>query len=345
MFPSSFHIGYKILVHWLVAVWMVLFFWPKTAAATSPDSVRTWDFVVNPSLKVNQRYFDNWSADGNSLVSFTASFVGKAKYTHPLFIWDNDINTAFGISWQNLDAERGLESRRKSDDRIDATSTLSMRLKNKWNINATANLKSQYWDGYKYAAPDTTLLSSFFAPAYLTTAIGFEYKREFWNVSYSFITGKTTFVTNERVIEAGQLYGVDTAGGRRIQPAIGSYFKFYFMKDVRPKLNLYFRSEFFYDYNKPGMLTKAGRMPESRKTAWQKFGYSLIHETDIDLETTLAYRFSNNMSLSFSCRLKYDTDFMKDGEVSQGKFGSWQVYQWAGLEIYMNWKKTASHTI
>lgn len=332
---------------WLILLIMLIAAPALDAQASTEggDSLRTWDFSLNPSLKGTQRYFENWSADGNSLISITAAFIGKAKYTHPNFIWDNDVNTAFGISWQNLDGERGLESRRKSDDKIDATSSLSLRLKNKWNVTASANFKSQYWDGFQYTTTDTSLLSTFFAPAYLTTSIGFEYKRDFWNVAYSFITGKTTFVTNERVILAGQLYGVDTTGGRRIQPAIGSYFKFYFMKDILPKLNLYAKAEFFYDYNKPRLLNKAGTMPSDKTSTLQQFAYCLAYETDVDFESTVAYRFSNNLALSFSFRLRYDTDFMKNGEISQGKFGKWQVYQWSGIELYLNWKKTSEHLI
>lgn len=306
--------------------------------ADGKDSAARWDVSLNPSLKANQRYFDNWSADGFSMVSLTGSFIGKAKYTHPLFIWDNDANVAFGISWQNLDGEKGLESRRKSDDNLDLASTYSMRIKDRWNVNATASFKSQFWDGFKYTTADTSLLSTFFAPAYLTTALGFEYKRDCWNMSYSFITGKTTFLLNERVVDAGQLYGVDTTGGRRVQPAIGSYFKFYFKKDLFEHFNLYARLELFYDYNKPRNLVKAGKMPEAYVTGWQQFAYCMGHETDVDFETTLSYRFSSHLALSFSCRLKYDTDFVKDGEMSKGKFGAWQVYQWAGMEVYLDWK-------
>lgn len=332
-------------LHFIITLAAILVTTTANALPASPDSTSKWDVSLNPALKTTQRYYENWSADGNSLVSLTATFIGKAKYTHPRFIWDNDINTAFGISWQNLDGERGLEARRKSDDKIDLTSSLSMRLKDRWNINATANLKSQYWDGLQYSATDTALLSTFFAPAYLTTALGFEYKRDCWNVSYSFITGKTTFVTNERVVAAGQLYGVDTTGGRRVYPAIGSYFKLYFNKDILPKLNAYLRVELFYDYNKPSILTSKGLMPTDITSPWQKFGYSLFHETDVDFETTLAYRFLDHISLSFSCRLKYDTDFMRNGQTSQGKFGAWQVFQWAGLEIYLDWKKSTQHAL
>lgn len=313
-----------------------------TMPPDTPDSVTKWDISANPSLAGSQRFFDNWAADGYSLVALTGTFVGKARYTHPRYIWDNDINTAFGISWQNLDDIRGLESRRKSEDKIDLTSTFSMRMHNLWNLNATANLKSQYWDGYKYAATDTSLLSSFFAPAYLTTSLGFEYKRDAWNVSFSFITGKTTFVTSQRVIDAGQLYGVDTTDGRRIQPAIGSYFKFYFKKDIRPQLNLYAKIELFYDYNKPSILRKAEHIPADRITPWQQTLYCIWNETDIDFETTIEYRFLDHLALSLGCRLKYDTDFLKDGKPSEGKLGAWQVYQFSGLQLYLDWKR--SHT-
>ena len=83
---------------------------------------------------------------------------------------------------------------RKSDDKIDFTSTFSLKMKHNWNCNASVNFKSQFYDSYKfYADPmqEPTLISALFAPAYLLTSLGFEYKKEYWNASFSFITGKT----------------------------------------------------------------------------------------------------------------------------------------------------------
>lgn len=307
----------------------------------------TWSTTSKPALKVDHKYYNNWSSTGNSQISLISSSLGNYKYTHPKYIWDNVVDLAFGLYWQDLDGNQTLESLRKNDDKIDITSTYSMRLKNSWNVNASANFKSQFYDGFQYGE-DTVLVSTCMAPGYLTTSLGFEYKKDFWNVSLSFLTGKTTFLVSDRVIDAGQLYGVDTTGGKRAYFALGSYIKLFFKKDIAPRLNLYTRFELFYDYNKPSQKVSVNDWNSDKlqryNTYLKRSGYCLFHDTDVDFELTLEYRFSSWLAAYFSCNLKYDTDFATQDPdnanlmlPSKGLLGPWQFYESAGLQIYFNW--------
>ena len=325
-----------------------------------------WTTSSTPALKVDGHYYNNWQATGISQVSFISTFNGNYKYTHDKFTWDNVVDLALGLYWQDLDGDTtqhgfaALESRRKNDDKIDLTSTFSMKLKNAWNVNASANFKSQFFPGYKYSTTDTLLISSFMAPAYLTTSIGFECKKEFWNLSLSFLTGKTTFLLDEYVIAAGQLYGVDTTGGRRIYAGLGSYVKFYYKKDIAKNLNFYTRIELFYDYRKPhfrDINTQSlidglgeGEVFEADYNTWPvdmvngglptgffpRTGYTLFHDTDIDFEFKLEYRFSNFFAAYMMARLKYDSDFNQMSTLIPNTY--WQLYQSAGVQVYFNWK-------
>lgn len=311
---------------------------PDTSAAV----MKYWTTNSTPALKVDEKYYNNWASSGNAELAVITTFVGDYKFTHSKYIWDNAVDLGFGLYWQDLDGNMSLESLRKNEDKIDLTSTLSMRLKNDWNVNASVNFKSQFYKGYKYAAAgndvDRDLVSNFMAPGYLTTAVGFEYKREFWNVSASFLTGKITYVCDPDVIAAGQLYGVDTTGGRRSYTALGSYLKFYFKKEVLPKLNLYTRIEFFYDYFKPNRRNWDIVDVSYQKNAFSRFGYCLRYDTDVDFELTLEYRFLRWLAAYFSCNVKYDTDFATNGIPNSGDFGLCQVYQSAGLQFYFNYK-------
>lgn len=325
-----------------------------------------WTTSSTPALKIDGHYYNNWQATGISQISSISTFNGNYKYTHEKFTWDNVVDLALGLYWQDLDGDttqRGfstLESRRKNDDKIDLTSTFSMKLKNSWNINASANFKSQFFDGYKYTTTDTLLISSFMAPAFLTTSIGFECKKEFWNLSLSFLTGKTTFLLDDRVIDAGQLYGVDTTGGRRVYAGLGSYVKFYYKKDIAKNLNFYTRIELFYDYRKPHYrdlntqnvldALADGESYVGDYNTWptdmvdgaipsgflSRTGYSLMHDTDIDFEFKLEYRFSNFFAAYLKARLKYDSDFNQMSTLFPNTY--WQLYQSAGVQIYFNWK-------
>ena len=224
-----------------------------------------WVTSTSPSLKIDEAYYNNWSAAGNARLALTAAFNGSYKFTKGKNIWDNLVDLAFGIHWQDLDGKTSplLESLRKNEDKIDITSTYSRALKKSWNVSAMANFKTQFYKGYQYGE-DTVLISNFMAPAYLTSSIGFEYKKEWWNVSLSFLTGKTTFVCSDSLIAHGYNYGVIQDSARYARTGrynyaytgVGSYIKFYMKKDIAKNLNLYVRAEMFYDYMKCSNLKR-----------------------------------------------------------------------------------------
>lgn len=317
-----------------------------------------WVTSTSPSLKIDEAYYNNWSAAGNARLALTAAFNGSYKFTKGKNIWDNLVDLAFGIHWQDLDGKTSplLESLRKNEDKIDITSTYSRALKKSWNVNAMANFKTQFYKGYQYGE-DTVLISNFMAPAYLTTAIGFEYKKEWWNVSLSFLTGKTTFVCDDNLIRDGYTYGVpqdsaDFANGKYKHAyfGLGSYIKFYMKKDIAKNLNLYVRAEMFYDYMKCSNLKREQNSRQelierdyAHMTGGQRFGFSLWHEIDYDLEVRLEYRFSSWLAAYAGFQMKYDSDFRSTNEygqnvINKGDMGALQFFQTAGLQVYFDWK-------
>ncbi len=339
--------------------------------ATADDSTATpkgvWTTSSTPALKIGEFIYHNWSATGNSQIDITATFFGNYKYTHPKFVWDNVVDLAYGYAWQDLDnsAEDSVggrfETHRKSNDKIDLTSAISWKAYKDWGASFTANFKSQFGKGYTYEGIGynaiATEVSSFLAPGYLTTALSFEHKKENWSVSLSFLTGKTTFVIDDSLIVHGNNYGVIQDEGfdpadpttydliKHSYFALGSYLKAqYLKKDILPSLDLYARLELFYDYKKPKNMGWGDNMAtDSRYTlgeeeTWaelQDFGWFKRRgfETDLDFELKLDYRFSKYIAANFAVNLKWDTDFS-----GMGKWGHWQIYQMAGVQIFFNWK-------
>ena len=337
-----------------------------------------WATSSTPALKISEQIFNNWSKSGNSTFDITSSFFGNYKYTHPKYVWDNVVDLAYGFAWQDLDPEGVLfETRRKSNDKIDLTSALSWNAYKGWGASFTANLKTQFGNGYEYdgvgqIAEDTKRkVSMFFAPAYLTTALSFEYKKTDWSVSLSFLTGKTTFVMNDSLIREGHDYGVIQEDGfyndrlnygkiKHTYFALGSYIRAqYLKKDIVPNLDLYARIELFYDYQKPKNM---GWKAIDKASSWEEVGTDtkytgvetttedgLKHmkgmnwiqrrafETDLDMEVKLDYRFSSHIAANFALNLKYDTDFS-----GMGRGGHWQLYQLAGVSLFFNWKTPRS---
>ncbi|MBP3764144.1 MAG: DUF3078 domain-containing protein [Bacteroidales bacterium] len=356
----------KRIITTLCAAFTMAAIMPATAQENTTGG--TWSTSSTPALKISEFLFNNWSSTGNSQIDITGTFFGNYKYTHSRYIWDNIADLAYGYAWQNLDPndDTYFETRRKSNDKIDLTSALSWKPFSSlpdWGASFTVNLKTQFGSGYEYTGTGSsqtqTLVSSFFAPAYLTTALSFEYKKPDWSVSFSFLTGKTTFVINDELIADERFYGV-------IQPdnfdktnsstfthayfALGSYIKAqYLKKDILPSLDLYARLELFYDYKKPSnmawnddALTMEGEskytLSDSDDESWEdlaKKGWLArrAFETDLDFEVKLDYRFSKHIAANFALNLKWDTDFS-----GMGSWGHWQIYQMAGVQIFFSWK-------
>ena len=327
----------------------------------------TWSTSSTPALKASEFMFNNWSKTGNSQIDVTGTFFGNYKYTHPKFVWDNVVDLAYGYAWQDLDNSTAdsvgglFETRRKSNDKIDLTSAISWNAYKGWGASFSANLKTQFGAGYEYDGiginQTETKVSRFFAPAYLTTALSFEHKKDDWSVSLSFLTGKTTFVYDDSLIAADRTYGViqpdnfdptDPKTFSHAYFALGSYIKAqYLKKDLLPNLDLYARIELFYDYKKPHNMawnTDATVMGTDSKyllaegETWDNLSqYTWLKkrafETDVDFEMKLDYRFSEHIAANFALNLKWDTDYS-----GIGKWGHWQVYQMAGLQVFFSWK-------
>ena len=337
----------------------------EDSAAATEKPKGQWTTLSKPALKISEFFFENWSKSGNSMIDLTSTFFGNYKYTHPKYVWDNIADLAYGYAWQDLDnsKEGGLfETRRKSNDKIDLTSALSWKAYKDWGASFTANLKTQFGEGREYTGiedKEGTVVSRFFAPAYLTTALSFEYKKTDWSVSLSFLTGKTTFVYDDTLIAHGLNYGVIQNDDFDINDpstydkmnhvyfALGSYIKAqYLKKDILPNLDLYARLELFYDYAKSKNMAwdKMIEEPEKSKYAlcegesWEdlnKKGWMQrrAFETDLDFELKLDYRLYKFISVNFALNLKWDTDFN-----GMGKWGHWQMYQMAGLQFFLDWK-------
>lgn len=358
----------KILFFAAIAVFAFSVATAQNDSTEAPQKQGSWTTSSSPALKISEFMFNNWASSGNSQIDVTGTFFGNYKFSHPKYVWDNIVDLAYGYAWQDLaEGDTLFETRRKSNDKIDITSAISWKIYKDWGASFTANLKTQFGAGYEYsgigAAQTQKQVSGFFAPAYLTTALSFEHKKENWSISLSFLTGKTTFVCNNDLIDSGYTYGViqdddfKLADGT-LNPArsythayfaLGSYVKaMYLKKDLLPKLDLYARAELFYDYKKPKNMAWGDNMATESKYSLvedetfddlMKYNWfkKRVFETDFDLELKLDYRFASFLSANFALNLKWDTDFN-----GMGKWGHWQIYQMAGIQLLFNWKTPKS---
>ncbi|MBQ0016391.1 MAG: hypothetical protein KBT04_05355, partial [Bacteroidales bacterium] len=109
--------------------------------------------------------------------------------------------------------------------------------------------------------------------------------------------------------------------------ALGSYFKFYFKRDIFPNFNLYMKLELSYDYNKVRRVDWS--LDPEYVTTEERTWRSIFHHTDINLECSINYKLSKWLAISGTLNMKYDTDY-----ANVGSFGHWQMYQLAGLRFF-----------
>ncbi len=174
------------------------------------DSVKYWSFKSLSLLTLNQNVFVNWASGGDNSLSGKAAIDYDLTYQRRKFTFDHGGNMAFGLVGYT---DHRIE---KTDDKIELLIAFSHQTSKNWSLTALTTLKTQFADGYKYP-DDSTLISSFFAPAYLTISFGFNYKPDkTFQLFLSPLSGKMTFVKNQRLANIGA-YGVkkavlDTAG-------------------------------------------------------------------------------------------------------------------------------------
>ena len=175
-------------------------------------------------LNINQLALSNWAAGGENSWSGKAFANFALVYHIRTFEQKLTGNFAFGIA---RFADRRIE---KQDDKIDLTYALTFDSKTQWNLSMVATFNTQFAHGYKYPN-DSTLISTFFAPAYLTVSAGYSYKTkgDRFQIFMSPMAGKVTFVMNQELADKGSFgvkkgyYDQDSVWipGENIAPAIG----------------------------------------------------------------------------------------------------------------------------
>ena len=248
-----------------------------------------FSFHGNYGLNINQLALSNWAAGGEN------TWTGKAFSNFELVYHKRRFEQkligafAFGIS---RFADKRIE---KQDDKIDLTYSLSLDSKTQWNISAVATFNTQFADGYKYPN-DSTIISTFFAPAYLTVSAGYSYKTkdDRFQIFMSPMAGKVTFVMNQELADKGS-FGVkkgyyDQDGtwipGENIAPAIGINVIINYKQPISKSINYTTMLNTFYNYLE--------RRDDDRL------------RLDVNWENTIHFNITKFLSTILFVHLKYD---------------------------------------
>ncbi|NLO50687.1 MAG: DUF3078 domain-containing protein [Bacteroidales bacterium] len=225
------------------------------AAQNTPDSLQKWKISGVTSLTLNQASFSNWTSGGENSVAVSA--LGKlfADYTHGNFSNNNALTLKYGMLKKESD-----DHARKSEDLIELISQFNQKFSKDWSATGQLNFNTQFANGYTYP-DDSTVVSKFMSPAYLTIAPGLLYKPvEYFSILMTPITARTIFVLDQDLADVGA-YGVDAAtydsidgvrvktdDGKNVKLKLGAFVEFYFKKEIKTDLTLESRLNLFYNY-------------------------------------------------------------------------------------------------
>ncbi|OON65824.1 DUF3078 domain-containing protein [Hymenobacter sp. CRA2] len=223
-------------------------------AQTALDSAATvspWKTKFKGALNISQALLsDNWKGGGVSFIGLNSLLNAKASYRLARTSWDNEADLLFAFA-----NNRG-QGYRKNLDRLFLDTKYGYSISSDWNMFASLNLLSQFAPGYEYdkdaAGNDRTrLVSSWFAPAFLTAAYGFEYHpNTYFKVRLAPFAPRFTFVDRpERFLSSvgAEPYGAKPPRELR-REWLAAQVLSEFDKDVMQNVNLQARYLLFANY-------------------------------------------------------------------------------------------------
>jgi hypothetical protein len=229
----------------------------STAAATS------WKREMQTGVNINQAtYSDNWRSGGVNSIAIGAFLNAKADYRTAMYDWTNDMQLLYG------NVQNKGQSMRKNADRIFLESKFAYRLSKNWSAFGSVTFMSQFAAGFEYfKLKDSTgkefgeeqslRISGLLSPAYLTEALGIEYKPvEYFSAQFGLGALRQTFVTDQTLYDKyaptapkyNEIYGVKR--GENMRNQIVFQFVANFDKEIAKNMFLKARYMAVADYAK-----------------------------------------------------------------------------------------------
>lgn len=270
----------------------------KSLRAQSADTINGWKSGGVLTATVAQTSLTNWVAGGQNSVAINGIFSGFANYKMGKSAWDNSLDIGYGLMKQGKD-----EGYRKTDDKIDILSKYGrLAFKNTY-YSMLMNFRTQMTPGYNY--PDVeNKISDLFAPAYLTLALGLDFKPDpYFSAFIAPLTGKFTFVTDELLASQGA-FGVDP--GKTSRSEIGGYIRAIYSRND-------FKSEVLKNVSfttKLDLFSNYADNPQNIDVSW---------ETLITMKVNKYLSFNFNTHLIYDDDIKVPYDINDNGQVETGE--------------------------
>jgi hypothetical protein len=206
------------------------------------------------AMNINQVALLNWAAGGESALSSTALINAFAKYRKNDTYFETIFDAGFGFITTKS------QSLRKNEDKIELNINAGKKAKGKFYYASMLNFRTQFAPGFNFP-DDSTVISRFLAPAFLSLAAGMNYKPNDWFSAFiSPATGRATFVFDQTLANAGQ-FGVDEAifdnlgnvvtEGKNVRWEFGAYVRARLQKDIAKNITVVSNLQLFNNYSDP----------------------------------------------------------------------------------------------
>lgn len=233
-------------------------------------------------VNFGQVHLENWQGGGQSNISVNSLFSSFRNYKKGKIAWDNSLDVAYGIV--SLDGADFV----KSDDRIELNSKYGRQFKNneKLYYGGLVNFRSQFAPGFATVA-QTNLISRIMSPAYITAAIGIDYKpTSAFSLFFAPVSYRGTVVLDPALNALGA-YGA--TANESVRHEMGGLVMIKFQDDIMKNINLKSQATFFSNYlDRPenvDVLWDLLLTMKVNKYINASIGTTLIYDHDINIAT------------------------------------------------------------
>jgi hypothetical protein len=283
------------------------------------------------ALGINQAFLHNWAAGGEVLsMTINGTFSGYLNRIYHRHVWSNNLDMTYGL----LYAYSNKFVPRKIDDRFDFTSKYGYQLdkKGKLFFSGLMNFRTQFSQGYDYSIPnwESQPTSNRFSPAYLTLALGLEYREGTkYSLFFSPVAARFTFADKYYTLMSPEgAFGIDYGKTSRFE--LGAYFSGRYQTEINKKLLFKTRLDLYSNYLAKDKKDSLGVVVKKDSPG----------NVDILWDNFFSYKISKYMGVTIGLTAIYDNDLpykntytdattgnvVKKDEPGQG-FGWWQIKQ------------------
>lgn len=154
-----------------------------------------WSSKGTFHIGFDQTYLSNWASGGSSSLSALMNVEYYHNYTTDTVTWENYVKFRYGA------VKSDSENLIKNNDYLELNTKYGKSAFGKWFYSFNANFTSQVSNGYNNSDRDI-LIAEFFAPYYITSALGLDYKP---NKTFSLFTSPLSL----RMVTVGDTASID----------------------------------------------------------------------------------------------------------------------------------------